>query len=176
MSIAALASCAVTAPPYSPSLRSVEALRRTAGPVALGEFVLGQAGSTQTTSLRMSEFRSSVGADFAAYLRDAVSQELALAGRLADRSEVVWSAVLLEQSISASPTPTSSGSIAAEFTVIRSGTTVLRRTYSATGRWDSSLFGGHAVGKAQTQYLFLVQSLIRSATDDPEFLQALKPI
>jgi hypothetical protein len=144
--------------------------------VAMGNFSMGQAASTKSTFLGVTAFQSSVGTDFAAYLRDAVSQELALAGRLVERGSTVWSAVLLEQSISASPTPTSSGSISAEFTISRSGNTVFRRIYSATESWDSSLFAGHAVGKAQTQYLFLVQSLIRSATNDPEFLQALKPI
>ena len=170
-----LAACAVSAPPYHPSLRSVETLRRNAGPVAVGEFSEGQAATAQGSSLRLSEFRSSVGADFAAYLRDAVTQELALAGRLVENSNVVLSATLLEQSVSASPTARSSGRITAEFTIARSGDTMFRRTYSVTTSWDSSFFGSHAVGKAQTQYLFLVQALIRSATDDPEFLQALKP-
>lgn len=171
--VAALVSCAVSSPPYHASLRSVEALRRNVGPVSVGEFTTGSA-TAQSSSLRLSEFRSSVGTDFAAYLRSAVIQELTLAGKHVDGGPVVLHAVLLEQSISASPTPTSTGAIAVKFTVSRSGTAVFSRRYSVTHSWESSLFGGHAIGKAQTQYLFLVQSLIGAATSDSDFLKALR--
>jgi hypothetical protein len=174
VTVVALTSCAVSAPQYHPSLRSVEAFRRNAGPVAMGEFL--SAPGLHNPSLRLSEMRSPVGGDFAAYLRDAVSQELSLAGRLAQNSKVVLSATLLDQSVDASPTPRSGGSITAEFSIVRAGVITIRRTYTAGASWDSSFFGAHAVGKAQAQYLFLVQSLIKAATDDPEFLQALRPI
>ena len=79
-----LHGCAMQAPRYSPSLDNVETMKRSGmRTVALGSFTV-QPGATGGTSigLRGNPMSSSVGSDYAAYLADALRQELLLAGKL----------------------------------------------------------------------------------------------
>lgn len=172
----ALASgCAIQAPPYQPSLDNVEILKKSASPAALGNFTVQAGGAgVVSISLRGSGMNSPVGTDYAAYLANALSQELQLAGKLDAKSKVVITGLLIKNDISAGGFSTNSGEMEAQFTVIVDGQERYRGTHRAELSWDSSFIGGIAIPKAQQQYPMLVQRLLTQLMADTRFQAALK--
>lgn len=170
-----LPGCAIQTPAYVPSIDHVEQLKKSAAPVAIGAFTVsaGQAGAT-TIGLRGSPMASSVGSDYAAYLADALRQELLLAGKLDAKSRLVLGGVLTRNDISAGGVSTNSGEIEARFTVTVDGRERYRRSHRADLSWDSSFVGAIAIPKAQQQYPLLVQKLIGQLLADPDFIAALQ--
>ncbi len=175
VALAALSGCALQTPGYSPSIDHVETLKKTAAPVALGAFTV-QAGATGATAigLRGSQMSSSIGADYAAYLAEALRQELVLAGKLDAKSRLVIGGLLLKNDIAAGGVSTNSGEIEARFTVTQDGRERYNRVKQANLSWESSFLGGVAIPKAQQQYPLLVQQLLTVLLADPDFLAALK--
>lgn len=167
--------CALQAPSYQPSIDNVEILKKTASPAALGSFTV-QAGGAGVTAigLRGSSMGSPVGADYAAYLANALSQELQLAGKLDPKSKVVITGLLLKNDIAAGGISTNSGEIEAQFTVINNGQERYRATHRAEMTWESSFVGAIAIPKAQQQYPLLVQKLLGQLMADTRFQGALK--
>lgn len=170
-----LGGCALQTPGYTPSIDHVETFKKSAAPVALGAFTV-QAGATGATAigLRGSQMSSSIGADYAAYLADALRQELLLAGKLDAKSRLVIGGLLLKNDIAAGGVSTNSGEIEARFTVTQDGRERYNRVKHASQSWDSSFLGGVAIPKAQQQYPLLVQQLLTELLADPDFLAALK--
>lgn len=170
-----VSGCALQTPSYTPSIDHVETLKKTATPVALGAFTV-QAGATGGSSigLRASPMSSSVGSDYAAYLADALRQELVLAGKLDPKSGLVISGLLLKNDIAAGGLSTNSGEIEARFTVTQDGRERYNRSKRASQSWESSFLGSVAIPKAQQQYPLLVQQLLTELLADAEFLAALK--
>lgn len=169
------AGCATKAPPYQPSLDNVQAIKKLPQSLALGVFSVN-AGATgaQSIGLRGSSMESPVGANYAAYLADALRQELVLAGKLDPQSKLEISGVLLKNDIDASGFSTASGEIEARFIVKNAGQTRYEKTHKATLNWESSFMGAVAIPKAQQQYPVVVQALITRLFADAEFLAALK--
>lgn len=170
-----LGGCALQTPAYTPSIDHVEALKKAAGPVAVGAFTV-QAGATGATAigLRGSQMASSVGSDYAAYLADALRQELMLAGKLDAKSRIVIGGLLLKNDIAAGGLATNSGEIEARFTVTQDGRERYNRVKRASQSWESSFVGAVAIPKAQQQYPLLVQQLLTELLADAEFIAALK--
>jgi hypothetical protein len=169
------AGCAMQAPPYQPSLDNVELLKKTASPTALGSFTVHSGGAgVVSIGLRGSSMNSPVGADYAAYLASALSQELQLAGKLDPKSKVVITGLLLKNDIAAGGMSTNSGEIEAQFTVINNGQERYRGTHRAEMSWESSFIGAVAIPKAQQQYPLLVQKLLAQLMADTRFQAALK--
>ncbi|MBP6902708.1 MAG: hypothetical protein KBC73_21630 [Burkholderiaceae bacterium] len=175
LGVAALSGCAMTAPNYSPSIDNLEILKRSAAPMALGAFTLqsGLAGGT-SIGLRGNSMNSSVGGDYAAYLAEALRQELALAGKLDPKSRIVISGLLLKNDIAAAGMATNSGEIEARFSVSRDGQPRYAKAHRVEMSWESSFAGAVAIPKAMQQYPLMVQKLIGQLLADPEFIAALK--
>jgi hypothetical protein len=172
--VVGISACAVTAPTYTPSLRNVETLRRNAVPISVSkDFKFDALTDAGAPSLRLSATRSPVGDSFSDYLRDALSQDISLAGRLDPSSATSVHVVLVQNQVNASMSTTGSGTLSAAFVVTRNGHQIFSKIFSASGTWDSSFFGGHAVGKAQTQFPLLVQALLSSALSDTDFLKSI---
>lgn len=174
--VVAASGCAMHTPAYQPSIDNVEALKKSqARPLMLGAFTV-QAGAVGGTAigLRANSMSSSVGSDYAAYLAEAVRQELALAGKLDPKSEISVSGVLLKNDIAAGGASTNSGEIEARF-VVKSRDQV---RYEAVKRvelsWESSFAGAIAIPKAQQQYPLLVQKLLTALFEDPQFQVAIR--
>jgi hypothetical protein len=169
------AGCAMQAPPYQPALDNVEILKKNASPAALGSFTV-QAGGEGVVSigLRGSPMRSPVGNDYAAYLANALSQELQLAGKLDPKSKIVITGLLLKNDIAAGGISTNSGEIEAQFTVLNDGQERYRATHKAQMSWDSSFIGAVAIPRAQQQYPLMVQKLLGQLMADARFQAALK--
>lgn len=170
-----LSGCALQTPSYTPSIDHVETLKKGAAPVALGAFTV-QSGATGATAigLRGSQMSSSVGSDYAAYLAEALRQELVLAGKLDAKSRIVIGGVLLKNDIAAGGLATNSGEIEARFTVTQDGRERYSRVKHASQSWESSFVGAVAIPKAQQQYPLLVQQLLTELLADAEFIAALK--
>lgn len=173
--VAVLSGCAMTTPNYPPSIDNIEALKRNAAPMALGAFTVqaGLAGGT-SIGLRGNSMNSSVGSDYAAYLAEALRQELTLAGKLDPRSRITITGLLLKNDIAAGGFTTNSGEIEARFSVSRDGQPRYAKAHRAEMSWESSFAGAVAIPKAQLQYPLMVQKLIGQLLADPEFIAALK--
>lgn len=175
MAIALLATgCAMQAPRYQPSLDNVEALKKSSGPpVTVGAFGV-QAGAGGPIGLRGSPMSSPVGADYSAYLADALQRELTLAGKLDPKSKIEISGVLIKNDISAAGISTNSGEIEARIVVKNDGTQRFDKVKRADATWDSSFMGGIAIPKAQAQYPLIVQKLLAAIWADADFQAAVK--
>lgn len=165
--------CALQAPRYQPSLDNLEALKKSPSSVALGTFSV-QSGAGGPIGLRGTSMASSVGTDYAAYLADALQQELALAGKLDPKSQIEISGLLLKNDIAAGGISTNSGEIEARIIVKNNGVQRFDKVKRAELSWDSSFVGGIAIPKAQQQYPFIVQRLLTMIWTDADFHAALK--
>lgn len=165
--------CAIKAPHYNADLDNVEQLKKAPAAVKVGGFNVG--GDTRTTiGLRGSPMESPVGADYAAYLADALQKELRLAGKLDPNSKLEISGQLLKNDIAAAGITTNSGEIEARF-VVKNG---VEQRYDQVKRaelsWDSSFVGAIAIPRAQQQYPLIVQKLLGLLWGDAKFQEALK--
>lgn len=171
--------CAMQAPRYQASIDNVEILKQAPNSVSLGSFSV-QAGSRAaakggtTLSVRASPMNSPVGTDYAAYMADALSQELTVAKKLDPKSQFEISGKLLQNDISAGGFSTNSGEIEAQFVVKKDGVVRFEKAKTASLTWDSSFLGGVAIPKAQQQYPFIVQKLLSLLWSDADFQAALK--
>jgi hypothetical protein len=171
-----LQGCAMQAPRYTPSIDNVEALKKSGpGSVMLGTFSV-QSGAQGATSISMrgSSMVSPVGSDYAAYLADALRQELVLAGKLDPKSSIEISGLLMKNDISAAGVSTNSGEIEARFVVKRDGAVRYDAVKRAESSWESSFVGAIAIPKAQQQYPVIVQQLLSKLLTDPQFQSALR--
>jgi hypothetical protein len=174
--IAALTGCATQAPPYAPTVDNADTLKqRNVPPMKLGSFTV-QPGATGATSigLRGNPMQSPVGADFAAYLADALRKELVLAGKLDPASGTEVAGQLLKNDIAAAGIVTNSGEIEARFIVSRAGQVRYDQVLRAEMSWDSSLMGAIAIPKAVQTYPLLVQKLLATLFADSRFLAAVQ--
>lgn len=177
--LAALASvllasgCAMQAPRYQPSIDNVEALKATPRSLAVGTFTV-QAGTSPSIGLRGSSMNSPIGSDYAAYLADALRQELTLAGKLDAKSTIEVSGQLLKNDIAAGGFMTNSAEIEARFIVKNSGVPRFDKVKRAEMSWESSFIGAVAIPKAQQQYPLIVQKLLASLWSDADFQASLK--
>jgi len=170
-----MSGCAMQAPRYQPSLDNVELIKKTASPVALGAFsVQPGAVGAQSISLRGSSMASPVGGDYAAYLADALRQELVLAGKLDASSKLEISGLLLKNDIAAGGISTNSGEIEARFIVKNAGQQRFDKIKRVESSWESSFIGGIAIPKAQQQYPLIVQKLVSQLLADADFQAAIK--
>ncbi|HVK31370.1 MAG TPA: hypothetical protein VM845_02560 [Burkholderiaceae bacterium] len=174
--VALLHGCALKAPAYSPSVANVELLKKAGTrTVALGSFtVLSGATGGSSIGLRGSSMTSPVGADYAAYLGEALRQELLLAGRLDPKSDLEIAGTLMKNDIAAAGVSTNSGEIEARFVVRRAGAVRFDAVKRAESSWESSFVGGIAIPKAQQQYPVIVQQLLAKLLADPQFVAALQ--
>ncbi|MBX3611859.1 MAG: hypothetical protein KF871_18350 [Hydrogenophaga sp.] len=173
---ALLHGCAIRTPPYAPSVDNIDLARHSgARPVALGSFVVGAGLDSGTRiGLRGASMESSVGSDYAAYLAQALRQELHLAGKLDPKSTIEISGTLVGNDIAAAGISTNSGYVEARFVVRSAGQVRYDAVKRAEASWDSSLMGAIAIPKAQQQYPALVQMLLKALWSDPRFVAALQ--
>jgi hypothetical protein len=173
--LALISACSTPAPPYQPSISNVETLKRSSGPVTVGVFAVKPGmPNANAVGLRAASMVSPVGADYAAYLGDAIRQELELAGKLSPKSNIEVSGVLTRNEINAGGLSTNDGVLEALFTVKKDGAVRYNKAKRADASWESSFVGAIAIPKAQQQYPLLVQSLLGQLIGDAEFQAAVK--
>ena len=161
------------APRYQPSLDNVEAVKKAPAKVTVGAFTL-QAGAEKGIGLRGSTMSSPVGNDYAAYLADALAQELTLAGKVDAQSKIVISGQLIKNDIAAGGFSTNSGEVEARIVVMNNGAQKFDKVKRAELSWESSFMGAIAIPKALQQYPVIVQKLLSLLWADADFHSALK--
>lgn len=171
--------CAMQAPRYQASIDNIEVLKKAPNAMSVGSFSV-RAGSPAAASggtaisLRGSPMTSPAGADYAAYLADAISQELSLVKKLDPKSNIEVSGKLAVNDIAAGGISTNSGEVQAQFVVKKDGDIRFDKLKSASMSWDSSFLGGIAIPKAQQQYPLIVQKLLSLLWTDADFQAAIK--
>jgi hypothetical protein len=173
--LALLTACSVVATPYSPSVDNIQTLKGVSPLRArIGDFT-SQDGSNNhyPVPVRANVMRSPVGDSFAAYLSNAVTQELTIAGDLAPSASVVLDGVLLENNVDAG-LGKGIGTISARFVVKRDNVVRYDQIKTVSGEWDSAFAAAIAVPKATEQYPLVVQKLLASLYADPAFINAIR--
>jgi hypothetical protein len=165
--------CALKAPTYQPSLDNIGLLKSAGAPTAVGSFTV-QAGVPASIGLRGNPMSSPVGGDYAAYLAEAIRQELALAGKLDPKSKIEISGVVTRNDIAAGGVSTSSGEIEARIVVRNDGAVKFDKLKRAELTWESSFVGAIAIPRAQQQYPLIVQRLLGDIWADADFQKAIK--
>lgn len=169
-----LSGCSVVAPPYPPSLDNVQTLRNSgAAPTRVGTFTESGPGVKHPMSLRANSLESPYGGTWSAYLAEAVTRELTMAGKLSPTADVVISGTLLRNEIDPAIV-TASGDVSARFVVKKGETVRYDQVKSAHREWDSSFAAAVAIPKAVSEYGYTVQALLATLYADPAFLDALK--
>lgn len=170
-----LGGCAIKAPPYQPSIDNVQSLKQAPRAMRLGLFsVNAKAAGAESIGLRGTGMASPVGGDYAAYLAEALRQELVMAGKLDAQSKIEISGMLLKNDIDATGFSTAQGEIEARFVVRNDGQIRYDRVKHAKLAWESSFAGAVAIPKAQQQYPLMVQALLAQLLADSEFRTAIK--
>ena len=169
------AGCSVVAPQYSPAPVNAQVLKNGGdSKVAVGE-IKADAGLDSATSigLRANSMKPQQGS-YAAYLADALKQELSFANRYAADAHVEVGGVLIKNTIDVGGFSTATGDLQARFIVTRNGTVVYDQVQSTHGQWDSAFAAAIAIPNAQIQYPVLVQKLLGALFADPAFIAAIK--
>jgi len=173
--VSLMAGCAIKAPPYEPSVNNVSLLKRVSvEPLRLGSFTVkaGAVGGT-SVSLRGNPMASPVGQDYAAYVADALKQELDMAKRLSPSAALEVSGTLLGTDIDTAA-GTASGYVEARFVVTKDGQVRFDKTKRGDFSWESSFIGAVAIPAAQRNYPVIVQNLLSALYGDTDFQNAIK--
>lgn len=176
VAVAGLSGCAMKTPPYSPSIQNVSALKEAGtAPVAVGTFTVkaGIEGGT-TISMRANSMSSPIGADYAAYLAEALRVDLDLAKRLDPRSTVEITGVLLRNDLDASGISKGVAQMEAQFIVRRDGQVRFDKVKKGATEWESSFAAAIAIPKAVQSYPYAVQSLLNALVSDADFQAAIR--
>jgi len=173
--VAALSACGFVAPPYSPSVDNIQALKSAANAHAR----VGTFDSTPSTKnfypigLRADSMRSPVGNSFGSYLADAMTKELTMAGKLSPDSDVEIKATLIENNVSAG-LAMGDATLSARFIVTRAGAVRYDQVKTAHTEWSSAFAAMIAIPKAREEYPLAVQKLLGELYADPAFRDAIQ--
>jgi len=165
---AMLGGCSMLAPTYTASLENTDRLIRAGlAPARVGAFSAQAPARNDSISVRGKTMTPAQGS-YAAYLADAVSQELQLARVLSPAADSEISGVLLKNDMDAAGT----GVIEARFLVRNGGRVQFDKIKAVEHRWQASYLD--AIPRAQQEYAVLVRKLVTDLFNDPEFTAALK--
>lgn len=171
--VLSLAGCSMQAPPYQASLENVQILKRAkVAPANVG--TVTSDSKLNKISLRGSKMYSPVGESYGAYIAQAIEAELKLANAWAPVSSTVITGELIENDIDVSGFSTGVGVSSAKFTITKNGETLYQKVISAEHTFDSSFMGNIAIPNGQTNYVNLINKLIKTLFEDQEFTTALK--
>jgi hypothetical protein len=168
--------CSIVAPQYSGSMENVQLLKdagNVSAKVGKFDFIPGS-GNYNSISLRAPSMHSPYEDSYAAYLAEAIKQELALAGKLKPDTDIEISGSLLKNSISISSFSVGTGDIQARFVIKKGEQVRYDQIKTIHTQWESSFIGNIAIPRAQQQYPGMVQKLLATLYEDKDFLAALK--
>ena len=175
---AVLAGCAGPAPNYSPSISNVETLKKAGANVAVKSGEIGVTANmpgANSLSLRANSITSPVGNHYGDYLAAALRQELDMAKLSNPQSGVEISGTLLKNNIDAGGFRTNEGQMEARFLVKSAGQVRFDKVKRIEHQWESSFAAAVAIPLATNNYPVMVQKLVSSLVNDPDFVQAIRP-
>lgn len=171
-SLLQLAGCSIVAPKYSASMENIQNLKNAGSYAAkVGKF--NDQNANQSISLRGSMLVSPYGS-YGAYLSEAITQELTLAGKLKPESTIEISGELIKNNLTTSLVSKGYGDIEARFIVSKNGAIRYDQIKVIHYEWESSFVGAIAIPRAQAEYPKLIQQLLSNLYADQAFLDALK--
>ena len=165
----------LVAPNYSPDYSAVDSLKRA----QLLKSAVGKAqpddpdAPVNGIKLRGANLRASDGT-FAAYLGRAITTDLRDADLYDPNASRRIDVVLLRNDINIAGFSDGTGEITADLTLSDGGRTLLRKTYTASTRFESNFMGAIAIPKGQTEYPNLVRALLSTIYRDPAFVRAMQ--
>ena len=176
MGLALFGCAALKMPAPSASAENLSTLRSAnLAPARTGTFVLAPgkpAGMDKSLGgLRAASLEPSNGS-FAQTLKEELTVELKAAGLYDDGSNIVISGQLTDSQVDAA-IGTSSGRLAAHFTVTRDGKQAYDKDVAVDAKWDGSFVGAIAIPAAVNQYTALYKALAGKLFADPDFQRAL---
>ena len=128
--------------------------------------------SVENLSIRLNSFRSPYG-NFAAYLREALMQELGDARILDQKSSTRLTATIMKNEFSCG-TAAGSAALAARFVVTNGKENLFDKVKEADIKWDSAFAANSAAPLAQTKYSDVYKRLLQTIFADIDFLNALR--
>jgi len=165
--------CSLQAPPYQVSLENVQTIKRTkVEPMNVGAIIATK--KLNSISLRGSSMNSPVNKSYGDYISTAVEEELKLAKLWSPVSSTVITGTVLTNDIDVSGFSEGSGEISVNFIVTKNNIIIFDKVISAAHTFDSSFMGGIAIPNGQTNYVNLVQKLIKNLFENKEFISAIK--
>jgi hypothetical protein len=169
-----LSACSSVAPKYNTNFDNVEKLRGSKlESVAVGTVTKSDKGNdVDRLTIRGGAYKSPNGS-YAAYLQEAMRQELADARLLDPTSQLELSGVLLRNELDGSGVSIGFAEIEARFVVKRAGAVRFDKVKAARHEWESSFVGAVAIPAAQQNYPIVVQKLLTTLYSDPDFRKAL---
>ncbi len=174
--LAVMTGCASIAPKYAPVPDNINLLRDAgAASIKVGEFAADpkSGDAVNQLSIRGGAYQSPYEGSYVNYLREALRQDLEEARLLSPEATVEIGGVLVRNELETGVAK-GSATMAARFTVKRSGQVRFDKTKSATHEWDSSFVGAIAIPRAQQNYPTVVQRLLSDLYSDADFIAALK--
>lgn len=168
--------CTTVAPRYGFAPENVQTLRDAGTTsVRLGDFTVAPGLPSATrVSLRLNPMVSPYGTGCADYLREAIRQEFAEAGRLSSNAQTELSGILLRNDVDATGMIRGQANLSARIVVKRAAETVYDRVYMAETSWDSNYVGAIAIPRAVNAYPELVHRFVASLIGDAAFLAAIR--
>jgi hypothetical protein len=169
------AGCSMMAPQYTASLDNVQSLKNAGDFTAsLGEFTSSKdKENANPISIRGSSLNSPYQDSYAAYLAEAIKQELSLAQKLSQKANIELSGTLTKNDIDAAM-GTAHSDIEARFIVKKGGSVSYDQVKSVHHEWESSFVGAIAIPRAIQEYPVMVQKLLAALYADKAFINALK--
>ena len=171
-----VSGCSHMAPQYSPSIENVQRLKDADNNNAkVGEFTSSSdPGNYNPIMLRGSKMLSPYKNSYAAYVAEAIKQELALAKKLSPNSDTEITGTLLKNDVGSTDMSVGFAEIHARFVVKRSGQVRYDQVKTVRHEFPSSFAGAIAIPRAIQEYPFAVQNLLAKLYQDPAFIAALK--
>lgn len=169
------AGCSMMAPQYSASIDNVQFLKKAGDFTAsVGEFTSSNdKENANPISIRGSSLNSPYQNSYAAYLAEAIKQELSIAHKLSTKANIELSGTLTKNDIDA-VAGTAHSDIEARFIVKNNGVVSYDQVKSVHHEWESSFFGNIAIPRAVQEYPNMVQKLLAALYADRAFINALK--
>lgn len=168
--------CSMMAPQYTASLDNVQKLKDAGAYTAkVGNFSSApDKDNANPISLRGSSMVSPYQESYAAYLAEALKQELDLAKRLSPDASIEITGTLLKNDVDASGMSVGTVDLQARFVVMRSGAVRYDAVKTVRSEFPSAFAAAIAIPRAVQEYPIGVQRLLGQLYADKAFVDALK--
>jgi hypothetical protein len=167
-----LQGCGITMARYEPSFENVQQLKQNAPMQSLREAKVTSNPGQESLSVRMNPISSPEGS-VPLHIQAAINDELRHAGLLDPRADRQLQVKLVKSQLN-SGVANGHGELAASFTLRQGDHVVYESTKYVERNWSSSFIGAIAIPSAANNYNPMIQDLLKSLYNDPQFVQALK--
>lgn len=173
-SVVALSACSTVAPPYAPSMDNVQTLKNAGTYQTKVTAFTADKPADAALPMRGSSLESPYAKSYAAYVTEALKQELSLANKLAADTDIEISGILLKNDFDASGFSVGTAKLEVRFTVKKAGQLRYDQVKTASHEWPSSFVGAVALPRAMQEYTVVVQKLLAALYQDKEFTNSLQ--